>query len=190
MRKRKLRFKPPSLFTKQKTEMKNLKKEEVLTQIFNSDYQGILEEEYVKQTLSHKKQFFNLISENLQFDIVDFVSLKEIDSFDELEEELHNSGAFNIEIIYYSKALEYLEEHDASLKYCLSLAADNGYETKDISSELLATLLASENALQEFHNYTDEIVEFFDGNSLILQEKLSWEEQDRKDKQIILKENK
>jgi len=72
-----------------------------------------------------------------------------IDAFE--IEELHSEGADiteNIqerineqEIIYYGKAMEYLLEEDASLSEVMELASDLGYETKNLNSELLATIL-------------------------------------------------
>lgn len=49
------------------------------------------------------------------------------------------------EIIYYSKAIEYLADHDASLMEAMELADDMGYATKDLNSELLATLVYQQN---------------------------------------------
>ena len=42
------------------------------------------------------------------------------------------------------------------------LADDLGYELKNINSELLASLLRSENVREDFQNLVSEIKEFFD----------------------------
>tara|TARA_R110002167_G_scaffold268633_2_gene475082 strand:+ start:216 stop:518 length:303 start_codon:yes stop_codon:yes gene_type:complete len=44
------------------------------------------------------------------------------------------------EIIYYNRAMEYLSEHDFSLRDSLALADDFGFEIKNLSSETLATI--------------------------------------------------
>ena len=44
------------------------------------------------------------------------------------------------EIIYYNKAMEYLSEHDWSLRESAEIASDLGFELKNINSEMLATL--------------------------------------------------
>ena len=44
------------------------------------------------------------------------------------------------EIIYYNKAMEYLSEHDWSLRESAEIAYSLGYELKNINSEMLATL--------------------------------------------------
>ena len=71
------------------------------------------------------------------------------------------NGGFNIEIIYYSEAINYLKENDFSLKLSLQLAEEFGYSIKDINSELLASLLASENAVIKFQDLQSEIEDFF-----------------------------
>ena len=44
------------------------------------------------------------------------------------------------EIIYYNRAMEYLSEHDFSLRESLAMADDFGMEVKNLSSETLATI--------------------------------------------------
>ena len=44
------------------------------------------------------------------------------------------------EVIYYNRAMEYLSEHDWSLRESAELASSLGYELKNITSELLATI--------------------------------------------------
>tara|TARA_R110000751_G_C13697451_1_gene473002 strand:- start:679 stop:1038 length:360 start_codon:yes stop_codon:yes gene_type:complete len=117
------------------------------------------------KTNTQKETFFNKISENLQFDIMDYLQkdeLIDINSYEDLEIELNEHGAYNIEIIYYYNAIEYLKEHDASLYESMKIAEDFGYSPKDINSELLASLLASENAREEFYDLQNEIEEFLE----------------------------
>ena len=117
------------------------------------------------KTLKQKEKFFNEISKELQFDIMDYFQtdeLEDINAYDDLEIELNENGAYDIEIIYYHKAIEYLKEHDTSLSESMSIAEEFGYSPKDINSELLASLLASQNAREEFCELQDEIEEFFE----------------------------
>ena len=44
------------------------------------------------------------------------------------------------EIIYYNRAMEYLSEHDWSLRESAEIASNLGFELKNINSEMLATL--------------------------------------------------
>lgn len=97
--------------------------------------------------------------EKLLSDIDIDVSLQneEIESFDELREYLENNNYFDVEIIYYSNAMEYLTEHDNSLQESLLIASDMGYEAKNINSELLASLLASQNVRNDFEELEGDI---------------------------------
>lgn len=56
------------------------------------------------------------------------------------------------EIIYYSRAVEYLSDNDPSFNRAMELASEFWYETKDLNSELLATLVYQDD-LQ--HNIPD-----------------------------------
>ena len=112
--------------------------------------------------------FYNLLKElsdkyDLAHDINDFLddpTRAEINDFDELAEILRENGFFDVEIIYYSKAMEYLDRNDYSLKDSLSLAGDMGYEIRDLNSEILASLLASEDLQCQFGRLEEEINEF------------------------------
>lgn len=108
-------------------------------------------------------EFFNKISTNLDFYIMDHLTeydLDDIEDFDDLMEILRGDGAFDIEIIYYHKAIKYLQENDPSLTESLNIANNIGYKTCDLNSELLASLLASQNAEEEFYDYEEQINEF------------------------------
>ena len=61
------------------------------------------------------------------------------------------------EIIYYSKAIEYLKDNDASLCESIRIAHDYGYELKNINSELLATLLYQRNLSEELENFLSKV---------------------------------
>jgi hypothetical protein len=103
---------------------------------------------------------------NLKTDIyiLNYVDIEEIDlenPFYSIRDMIIENGGFNIEIIYYSEAIKYLKENDPSLKESLEIAIDFGYNIKDINSELLASLLASEVAVIKFKNLKNEIEDFF-----------------------------
>ncbi len=84
------------------------------------------------------------------------------DCFNDLYDMLDEKGHFNIEIIYYSRAIEYLSNNDASLSRSLELASDLGFTTENLSSEILASLLASEQAREQFGELREEIISFFE----------------------------
>ena len=99
-----------------------------------------------------------------QLEEIDFQYLDwdEINSFDELEEAVDNNGFFQQEVIYYATAMNYLREEDNSLTESLGLAADMGYQTENINSELLASILKSERVRESFYELRTEIDDFFD----------------------------
>lgn len=93
--------------------------------------------------------------------LVDNLDLDNINSFEDVVEAIDNEGLFNVEIIYYSSAMDYLQENDPSLRESVRIASEFGYETNRLSSELLASLLASETVREGFYEYQNEIEEFF-----------------------------
>lgn len=87
---------------------------------------------------------------------------EKLTSYDDLREAIEDANGFDVEIIYHVTALEYLMKNDPSLSYSCELAADMGIETRNINSELLASLLASQNARESFESLEDEITTFFE----------------------------
>ena len=103
--------------------------------------------------------------ENLE--IMDYVDIEDIDmnnAFDSIYGQIDDAGGFNVEIIYYSNAIEYLSENDKSLMDSIGIALENGYTLENINSELLASLLASQKVSEDFYDKEEDITNFF--NSL------------------------
>lgn len=103
--------------------------------------------ELIKNTLQ------DLSLEYLGEDATEFMSLPdELEDYDtdEIFQELQDNGFFTVDIIYYSKAIEYLKENDSSLCESLEIAADFGYTTENLNSELLASLHASRQREDKF----------------------------------------
>ena len=95
-------------------------------------------------------------------DLLDYINAENVNSFNDIYDQVEEQGGFNVEIIYYSKAMEYLMENDTSLQNSMELAADFGYTPENINSELLASLLATQYSMEELYKYEHEITEFFD----------------------------
>ena len=103
--------------------------------------------------------------ESLAIDNIDFAYYlqgHEPKSFDELWEILEDQRAFDVEIIYYSSAIKYLQENDPSLRESLDIAHEYGMGVEHLNSETLASLLASRNCRDEFYSYQTEIESFFE----------------------------
>lgn len=84
------------------------------------------------------------------------------ESFDDLRDALEHNGAMDVYITYYSEAIKFLAENDPSLRNSIGIAEEFGYDTSSLNSELLASLLASEQARQEFYDVENKLEEFFD----------------------------
>jgi intracellular sulfur oxidation DsrE/DsrF family protein len=99
-----------------------------------------------------------LLESNIEnVDFAAFLFDAEFTTFEEIRDILEDNAAFNIDVIYYSEAVKFLMRHDNSLRQSLDIASDLGYEIKDINSELLASLLASEIARNDFYELKNKI---------------------------------
>ena len=112
------------------------------------------------------QELTKLIEEKTDIFITDFLDEKDVEDMfndswnaDGLFNHLDTKEAFNIEIIYYYNAMKYLSEHDNSLIESLELAWNMGFGLKGLSSETLASLHASQKAMDDYYNITDEIDE-------------------------------
>ena len=99
--------------------------------------------------------------------VLDFIDESDINSeltYNKITDILDDNNAFDVEIVYYSSAIKYLAENDPSLRDSLELACEYGYSPRDLSSEILASLLASDRLRNNWSDLEEEITEFF--NSL------------------------
>jgi hypothetical protein len=72
-----------------------------------------------------------------------------------------NTQIDETEVIYYSNAIKYLSENDASLNESIGIASELGYEAKNINSELLATLLQQQNMRIGLSKLENEIKDIY-----------------------------
>tara|TARA_R110000744_G_scaffold107298_1_gene203803 strand:+ start:18 stop:449 length:432 start_codon:yes stop_codon:yes gene_type:complete len=94
--------------------------------------------------------------EHLDDDALDYLNCSdELGDYDshQIWEELNDNGYFHKEIIYYSRAMEYLKENDCSLSESVEIATEYGYTLENISSETLASLHASRKKEDDFYTY-------------------------------------
>ena len=109
------------------------------------------------------EEFLNSL--NTEVDIMNCIGeVENIDfenAFSSIYSLVDDNNGFDIEIIYYSRAMEYLSENDASLMESLAIASDMGYDPVNLNSEILASLLASQNVREEFNDLENEIDSFF-----------------------------
>lgn len=105
-------------------------------------------------------EFFKNLDSNI--DVLDYINPETVECFDDVYEQINDNGGFDIEIIYYSNAIKYLQQNDPSLRESLELAEELGYFLNSIDSEVLASIHASNEAPQIFCRNKEEIEEFFD----------------------------
>lgn len=108
------------------------------------------------------------ISNDVQ-DVIDLVAdqieLTEDMTLEEFIDEVNNNNMLDEEIIYYSNAIKYLSENDPSLSQAFEIADECGFELKDLSSEKLASLLATRNNNDTFNDNAETIFEAVKENS-------------------------
>ena len=96
--------------------------------------------------------------------VMDYVNIDDIDlsnAYQSIYNMIDDNGGFNVEIIYYSNAINYLSKNDPSLYESLELAHEFGFELSKLNSEVLASLLASENCRNDFSALQTDIEDFF-----------------------------
>ena len=104
--------------------------------------------------------FFNALGNRIDIDFNYYLDFDDHQNFEAIYDVLSDNSAFDVEVIYYHNAMEYLLENDPSLQESLEIASDMGYGTNDINSELLASLLQSQELRQEFSEAETEIEDF------------------------------
>jgi hypothetical protein len=83
---------------------------------------------------------------DLETALNEFVDLDDLDDLENrFYSHLEDNGYFNIEIVYYGSAMDYLKDNDPSLKRVFEHAVDMGCTLMDLNSESLASILASED---------------------------------------------
>tara|TARA_R100001594_G_C4004931_1_gene255627 strand:- start:8 stop:397 length:390 start_codon:yes stop_codon:yes gene_type:complete len=104
---------------------------------------------------------YNLIENTCDIDLRnEGIDLLDYDT-DSLCDYINESNLLDVDIIYYHKAMKYLMENDTSLYESMEIAQDYGYEPKNINSELLASLHATQNNHEKFNTIQEELEELF-----------------------------
>ena len=95
-----------------------------------------------------------------RLEVLEYIDQDEVyENFDQLYDAIDDNGGFNVDIIYYASAMKYLTENDTSLRRSLEIAQDFGFEPKNLNSETLASLLASQDRRDEVWEYKAKIEE-------------------------------
>jgi len=117
----------------------------------------------LKETQTEKIYDF-LKNLGTEVSILDYIKIEDIDfenAFDYIFDKIYEDGGFDIEVIYYNTAIDYLMRNDPSLRISLNLAYELDFKVENLTSEVLASLLKSNIAKEEFLELEDEITDFF-----------------------------
>ena len=104
--------------------------------------------------------------EKLDYSLTNFFVLRLVDYYKhgqtcgELIEAV-GDGIKEQKVEEYDSAIEYLQEHDNSLKEAVKIADKLGYKLKDIDSELLATFIHQDKLSYNFSRIMKDIREIF-----------------------------
>ena len=113
-----------------------------------------------------KKKIENFLANlKTEIDVLYFVDIDNIDMsnpFDSICEMIEDNNGFDIDVIYYSNAIDYLRKYDPSLRKSLAIAYDMGFTADNLNSEVLANLLKTENVKNDFYSLKDDINNFFE----------------------------
>lgn len=87
---------------------------------------------------------------------------EDFETADDIRDILEDANAFDTEIIYYARAMEFLTQNDTSLCRSLAIAGSMGYKPEDLNSEILASLLSSEITREEFQDVSNKLDELLE----------------------------
>lgn len=109
------------------------------------------------------EDIYNQIDELLQSVEVYIDNVSDFENFDDLSEYVMDENLIDCEIIYYTRAIEYLAENDPSLRESFEIASEYGFtlDSDNFSSETLATLHNQRRLEEEFYQLRDEIDDLY-----------------------------
>lgn len=119
--------------------------------------------QFITAEIEEKVQDFINDLETTHTNLGEYIDIEDIDldsPFDSITTMVEDN--LDVDIIFYSRAMEYLTENDTSLQESLEIAEEYGYSPGNLNSEVLASLLASKENRQEFWEMEDKINNFFE----------------------------
>lgn len=118
--------------------------------------------EFIQQ--EEKGYDFNDYILNYIYDDEDIVNLDKEELKQYFEDLNEDFNITNQEVIYYSKAINYLQENDPSLNESLEIAKEYGYDIEKINSELLASLLKTREVENNWCKFLNNLNDYIDDN--------------------------
>lgn len=87
---------------------------------------------------------------------IDYILNSDIEDIEDLNEKF-TEYIQEHELLYCSDCIDFLKENDTSLRESLEIAEEYGYTPKNLSSEILATLLIQKYMFDELHELIQDI---------------------------------
>ena len=117
----------------------------------------------------NRQRVFNFLNSlNTEIDITNFVNCEDLETedfsdnmFQKIVDIIEDNNGFEQEVMFYASAMDYLRENDPSLRESLELAHDLGFTADNLNNEILASILKTDIAREEFNQLEDEINTFF-----------------------------
>lgn len=88
--------------------------------------------------------------------------LDNVSNADEYFDYVYDNGYLDVEVIYYSEAMDYLRVNDSSLRESLGIAHELGYQPKNLNSEMLASMLKTQHQKDAFEELRSKIEDAFE----------------------------
>lgn len=146
--------------------MKTINRREFLEKIKKvTNTENKSEENNLNNNIMKKKIENFLANLKTEIDLLSLVDIDNIDhanAFDSICDMIEDNNGFDIDVIYYTNAIDYLREYDPSLRKSLAIAYDRGFTADNLNSEVLASLLKAENVRKDFYSLEDDINDFFE----------------------------
>ncbi len=137
----------------------------------------------ISQQIEAKKAEIYALINSIDIDANYHLEDEDLTSADNIRDTLDNSNAFDVEIIYFSNAIEYLSKHDSSLIISLGLAHEMGFSLDKLNSETLASILATENVKEEFSTIERELDELCEELQTLIEEEETEEEEEEEEEE-------
>jgi hypothetical protein len=80
-----------------------------------------------KKTMTKEEKIEEFLgSLRTEIDVLYHVNADEVESYQDVYDQIESGGGFDADVIYYSNAMDYLSEKDASLQESLEIASEMG----------------------------------------------------------------
>lgn len=115
-----------------------------------------------KKTMQQIREFSESINMATMWEHITVQEFNDCENTEDLREALEENEYFDVRIIYYENAINYLRDNDPSFKRAFELAQEYGYKVWDLNSEVLASLVATDDLYEQWNKKEQEIQDFID----------------------------